>query len=97
MGKPREKNDGRGRLGGRQKGTPNKVSGEMRALLSDFCNETFEEFKATFHRIDEPDKKCKIWLEAQKFVTPQLSAVTLKEQTKGKTLKDELDELEKDE
>lgn len=93
----RTKGDGRGRNGGgRQKGTPNKVTGQMRELLTNFCQETFEEFVSSFHRIDDPKDKCKIWLEAQSFVTPKLSSIDLKESAGKKTMQDELDELDQD-
>lgn len=34
----RQKNDGRGRMGGRQKGTPNKATATMRKFISDFVS-----------------------------------------------------------
>lgn len=89
--------DGKGRNnGGRKKGTPNKVTRPMRELLANFCTETFDEFVNTFHHIDEPKDKCRIWLDAQSFVTPKLSSIDLKEVDKAKTLKDELEELDND-
>lgn len=92
----RQKNDGKGRIGGRQKGTPNKVTRSMRELLTRFCDETFDSFVSAFNEIETPRDKCKIWLEAQAFVTPKLSSVDIKESTAGKSFKDELDELDKE-
>lgn len=91
----RPKGDGRGRQGGgRQKGTPNKVTVSMRKLLAGFCEEHFDDFVAAFKRIDEPKEKCVVYLKAQEFVTPKLSAVDLKDSaSQGRTLQDELDEL----
>ena len=34
----RQKNDGRGRLGGREKGTPNKVTGTLKNWITDLIN-----------------------------------------------------------
>lgn len=68
----------------------------MRELLANFCSETFEEFVSSFHHIEDPKDKCKIWLDAQSFVTPKLSSIDLKESEKKKTLQDELDELDID-
>lgn len=92
----RLKNDGKGRIGGRQKGTPNKVTRSMRELLTQFCDETFDSFVSAFNEIETPRDKCKIWLEAQAFVTPKLSSVDIKESATGKSFKDELDELDKE-
>ena len=93
---PRRKGDGLGKTGGRQKGTPNKATQQMRELLSNFCDETFEEFKRSFHTIDKPELKCRIWLDAQAFVTPKLSSVTVKDKTPVRTYQDELDDLSKE-
>ena len=34
----RQKNDGKGRMGGRQKGTPNKVTGTVKEWLADLID-----------------------------------------------------------
>lgn len=94
--KPREKNDGRGRLGGRAKGVPNKITATMRELLTKFSADTYDDFVDAFHKIDNPKDKCTVWLNAQAFVTPKLSSVDVKETGKTKTFKDELDEIDKD-
>lgn len=88
------KDDGRGRNGGgRKKGTPNRISGQMRELIANFCEENFDAFVAAFQRIDEPKEKCMVYLKAQEFVTPKLAAIDLTDTTSGKSLQDELDEL----
>ena len=38
-GMTRQKNDGRGRLGGRQKGTPNKVTATLREWVADLLEQ----------------------------------------------------------
>lgn len=65
----------------------------MRELLSDFCDEKFEDFKKAFDNIKSPKDKCKIYLEAQAFVTPKLSSVDLKADIGRKSFEDELDAL----
>lgn len=90
----RTKGDGKGQNGGgRKKGTVNKTTAVMRELLKNFCEETFEEFKMTFHMIDEPKDKCKIWLDIQSFVTPKLTSVDLKDNTQGKSFSDEIQRI----
>ena len=88
--------DGRGRQGGgRKAGTPNKITKTMRELLSDFCEENFEEFKKEWHEIKSPTNKCKIYLAAQEFVTPKLSSIDLKAGGKRKSFEDDLDAIQR--
>ena len=96
MPKGRVKGDGRGRMGGRKAGTPNKINAELRQLMKDFTVEGFEEFKASFKKIDDPYKKCDIYLKVTSFVTPKLAAVDLKADVSRKSFADELDEMSKE-
>lgn len=97
MGRGRQPGDGRGRMGGRQKGTPNKVTRPMRELLASFCEESFPDFVKAFREVKNPADKCRIYLDAQAYVTPKLSSVDLKPTEAGKSLADELDEIAADE
>lgn len=78
------------RLGGRKKGTVNKITASMRELMANFCEETMEEFFTSFHAIDEPKDKCKIWLEMQSYVTPKPSSVELNVTSGAKTFMDDM-------
>jgi len=89
----RRKGDGRGREGGRKKGTPNKVNKETRALLANFVEENWETFKTDYKNITDPEKKCSIFLQIMSYVTPKLQAVEYQDKTPPKTFKDELDEI----
>lgn len=90
----RKVGDGKGRNGGgRKKGTPNKKTAKMRELLTNFCSETFDDFVSSYKRITEPEKKCKIWLEAQAYVTPKLSSIDMKADIDKRTFTDELKEI----
>ncbi|MBP5389727.1 MAG: hypothetical protein J6Y27_05220 [Bacteroidales bacterium] len=93
MGKPREKNDGRGRLGGRKKGTPNKVSKEMKDLLAKFVDDRWDEFVAAYDMITEPEKKCQIMVSLIPYLAPRLASVEKKDISPGKSFEDELDEI----
>lgn len=84
------------KTGGRQPGTKNKVKKPMRDKIIEFTLETFEEFVAAFKRIDEPDKKCKIWIDLLGYGTPKLSSVEMRENTSGKTFAEELEELSRE-
>lgn len=93
MGKPREKNDGRGRMGGRKKGTPNKVTVERRALIASFIEEEWDEFVSNYHDIKDPEKKCSIFMSMMSYYAPKLAAVEYKDKTPAKSMADELDEI----
>ena len=89
----RQKGDGRGRLGGRAKGTPNKTTQNMRALLARFCEDNYEDFVATYQRVLNPKERCELYLKAQSFVTPKLNAVDLDMKNMDNSFKSELERM----
>jgi hypothetical protein len=89
----RQKGDGRGRLGGRAKGTPNKKTQSMRTLLSKFCEDKYEDFIEAYDRIMNPKERCEIYLKAQAFVTPKLNSVDLDLKSVDSSFKSELDRM----
>ena len=84
--------DGRGKHGGRAKGTPNKVTKERRELIDEFLNENWEEFKKHYQNCIPADK-LKIYLELIPYTTPKMASVEYKEKSKPKTFTDELDAI----
>ena len=92
-GNKREKGDGKGRQGGRKKGTPNHITGEKRAILSKFMEERWDDFLASYDAIDDPEKKCTIMVSILSFIVPKLSSVEYKDKDAPKTFRDELDEI----
>lgn len=93
----RPKGDGRGRLGGRAKGTPNKTTQSMRALLARFCEEHYEDFVDTYERVLNPKERCELYLKAQSFVTPKLNAVDLDMKNTDNSFKTELERMAEEE
>ena len=93
-GTSRSKVDGRGRQGGRQKGTPNKVNRERREMIAKFLDDKFDEFLDAWDHIDDPYKKCSVYTDMIPFATPKLQSIELKEQGGRKTFEEELDELQ---
>ena len=81
------------KTGGRQKGTPNKVRKPIRDKILAFSEDTFDEFVQAFRTIDEPEKKCKIWIDLLGYGIPKLQSIEMRENTTGKTFAEELDEL----
>ena len=90
-GNKREKGDGKGRQGGRQKGTPNKVTREKREAISHFVENNWQIFEKAYAELD-PEKKCYVMLGLLPFTVPKLSSVEFKDKTPPKSFKDELDE-----
>ena len=90
-GNKREAGDGKGRQGGRKKGTPNKLTREKREAISQFINDNWKEFEDAYKELD-PEKKCSVMLGLLPFAVPKLTSVELKDKTPRKTFRDELDE-----
>ena len=89
----RQKGDGRGRLGGRAKGTPNKVSSERKARIAEFVEKNWEDFEKAYSDLKDPKEKCSIFMAMMPYYAPKLAAVEYKDKTPPKTFQDELDEL----
>ena len=87
----RQKNDGRGRMGGRQKGTTNKVTKERRELISEFLDKEWPNFQKMYDRADE-ETKLKIYMEMIPYTTPKMASIEYKEKLRPKSYKEELDE-----
>ena len=92
----RKKGDGRGRLGGRAKGTPNKVTKELRERAKEFTDGHFDEFVSAWKMIEDPKEKCDIYLKITKFVLPTLSSVEMNANVEYEELSDEIAELAKE-
>ena len=93
----RQKGDGKGRMGGRKKGTPNKTTQSMRAMLTQFCEKYYEDFVGTYERIINPKERCEVYLKAHSFVTPKLNAVDLDMKTTDNSFKSELSRMAEEE
>ena len=60
------------RYGGRTKGTPNKVSGELRKRIASFLEERWDEAVNEWENIKEPKDKVKLYIELMAYVMPKL-------------------------
>lgn len=71
----RTKDDGRGRLGGRAKGTPNRFTGELREWLEQLINNNREQIQADLTALEPKDRL--IMLEKlMSYVVPKQQAVS---------------------
>ena len=66
----------RKKSGGRKAGIPNKVTGQMRVLLSDFMNEQWPNVQTAFSKL-EPKEKVFAFTKLLPFITASYSAVNL--------------------
>jgi hypothetical protein len=66
----------RKKTGGRQMGTPNKVTGELRTVITDFLNGEFENVKKEFKKL-EPKDKLKFYTDLLQYGLPKLQATSL--------------------
>ncbi len=97
----RAKNDGKGRMGGRTKGTPNKVSSEVKNALAPIVmayvnGEGLGETKAKLAedlQAMQPAERAKVMKDLIPYVIPKLSAVEIKDAVPVKTFREELDEM----
>ena len=75
----RNKNDGRGRLGGRAKGTPNKVGNDIRAWVENILSKNKAQIEQDFAIVD-PDSRLRFVEKLMAYVVPKKMAVTIEEQ-----------------
>ena len=71
------KTKGSPKTGGRKAGTPNKLKKEMRDFFQEFAKDNFKEFTKAWDGLVDKEKKCKIYIDACKFVIPALTSVDL--------------------
>lgn len=90
----RKKGDGKGQQGGgRKKGTPNKVTAEVKELIASFIDGNWKNFESAYKEIKDPERKCKIYLELLPYVTPKLASVEDKVQVTKLTMEQELSKI----
>ena len=70
----RQKNDGRGRLGGRAKGTCNKTTSSMRGWLQDLVNKNKRQIKRDLEALD-PKSRLEALAKFLPYLLPRQQAV----------------------
>lgn len=73
----RQKNDGKGRMGGRKPGTQNKatiLNGEMIQMLLD---ENYERARHFLNEIEDPNDFWRVYLKLMEFRLPKMSSVDI--------------------
>lgn len=82
---PRQKNDGRGRVGGRAKGTPNKDTADLREWVRNLVDDNRDQIVADLAEL-EPRERIAFLEKMMRYVIPQQSQIT-QEATDGGTEK----------
>lgn len=71
----RQKNDGRGRMGGRAKGTPNRVNKSLREWVLDLVNKNKRQIKKDLEALDPRDRLAMLE-RLMRYVLPRMESVT---------------------
>ena len=66
----RQKNDGRGRIGGRKKGTPNKVTGTVKEWLSALIDRNREQIEEDLRQL-EPRERLAVLEKFMQYIVPK--------------------------
>lgn len=80
----RKAQDGRGRLGGRKKGTPNKITGDLKSWVSDLLNNNRRQFEEDLREL-LPTERVKILSGLFNYVIPKQSSISIEEQVEAET------------
>ena len=71
----RQKNDGKGRLGGRQKGTPNKITASVKEWLSTLIDKNRRQIEKDIKQL-EPKERLQMLEKLMQYVVPKQQAVS---------------------
>lgn len=85
--------NGGAKTGGRKKGTPNKMTKEVREMIQKFVENKWEDFMLAYDAIEKPSDKCYIMTSLLPFIAPKMASVEYKGDAPVMTFKDELDEI----
>ena len=73
---PRAKNDGRGRLGGRAKGTPNKTTSTVKEWLTALVDSNRKQIEKDLKGM-EPGERVKLFALLLNYIVPKQQAVSV--------------------
>lgn len=91
----RHKNDGRGRLGGRQKGTPNKSTSSLREIITEHWRSYHEsgQFAEDLEALD-PATRAVVMERYAQYIAPKMKSVDMDvNHNVNRTIEDRLREL----
>lgn len=71
----RKKNDGKGRMGGRKAGTPNKVTGTVKEWIASIIDGNRKQFEDNLEKL-EPGERVRIISNLLQYVTPKMQSIS---------------------
>ena len=93
MGRGRKPGDGRGRLGGRTKGTPNTETQLNRDMIQAFLDENAPEAWRAWHKIENPAQKVAQFIKLFEYVMPKYQSIEVKVDSETPDWQKKLEEL----
>jgi hypothetical protein len=78
----RKKNDGKGRLGGRLAGTPNKVTADLKTWVASILDDGRERFVSDMENL-EPAERVRVYTNLMNYVLPKQQAMSVEAQTEA--------------
>lgn len=91
----RQKNDGKGRMGGRPPGGVNKTTRVCRERIQLFLDEKWDEAIETWEKIDKPADKMHVFIKLMEFAIPKMAHIELKDDRKAPDWAQKLESLRK--
>ena len=93
------KRKGAPKTGGRKKGTPNKVTSDLRARIAAFLDERWEDAVEAWGQIDSPASKVRLYIDLASFCLPRMQSISMDATVmkKESSVEDDLKELSQDE
>lgn len=73
----RPKNDGKGRIGGRKPGTPNKSTVLNGELVQCLLDENYDRARNFLAEIDDPNDFWRVYLKLMEFRLPKMSSIDI--------------------
>lgn len=71
----RKKNDGKGRMGGRKAGTPNKVTGTVKEWITSIIDGNRKQFEDDLEKL-EPGERVRVISNLLQYVTPKMQSIS---------------------
>ena len=71
----RKKNDGKGRMGGRKAGTPNKVTGTVKEWIASIIGGNRKQFEDDLEKL-EPGERVRVISNLLQYVTPKMQSIS---------------------
>lgn len=81
---PRKANDGRGRLGGRAKGTPNRTTSDLKNWLSGLLNDNRNQFEKDLREL-LPEERIRILSGLFNYIIPKQQSLSIEQQIQNET------------